>query len=80
MPSTVIQKTSYDEAARILSIWFVPSGNRYDYQDVPPEIHAGLRAAYSKGQYFNAVIRDRFRCRLVERRRHSIEADRGVAR
>ncbi|TIL79887.1 MAG: KTSC domain-containing protein, partial [Mesorhizobium sp.] len=30
MPSTVIQSINYDPATRTLSVWFVPSGNRYD--------------------------------------------------
>jgi hypothetical protein len=63
MPSNLIQKTVYDEATQTLSIWFMPSGNRYDYQDVPPETYAGLRHAFSKGRYFNTFIRNRFRCR-----------------
>ncbi len=56
----------YDPVTRILSVWFLPSGNRYDYEDVPPRIYAAFRKASSKGRFFNEFIRDRYRHRLVE--------------
>ncbi|ESY74900.1 KTSC domain-containing protein [Mesorhizobium sp. M0051] len=59
MPSTVIRDTNYDPATRILSVWFVPSGIRYDYEDVPPATYAAFRKASSKGRFFNEFIRDR---------------------
>ena len=62
MPSSVIAAHSYDEASRALTIRFV-SGRRYVYRDVPPAIYAALTRARSKGSYFNAHIRDRFRAR-----------------
>jgi hypothetical protein len=49
MPSTSIRKTEYDPETRVLSVWFVASGKRYDYE----------------GRFFNDHIRDRFRYRLV---------------
>ncbi|MET3650256.1 KTSC domain-containing protein [Phyllobacterium ifriqiyense] len=64
MPSTLIRNTSYDEAARILSIWFVTSRNRYDYMDVPPGIYEDFRQAFSKGRFFNQHIRDEYRYRI----------------
>ena len=66
MPSTAIQNIRYDPSSRILSVWFVPSGDRYDYEDVGPETYTAFRKAASKGQFFNACVRDRFRYRLVE--------------
>lgn len=65
MPSTVIRNTSYDPATRILSVWFVPSGYRYDYEDVTPETYAAFRQASSKGRFFNDFIRDRHVYRRV---------------
>ncbi len=65
MPSSVIADFRYDAQRRELEIGFV-SGRRYCYQDVPPDIAAAFKAAFSKGEYFNAQIRDRFaftRCR-----------------
>ncbi|MBZ9921136.1 KTSC domain-containing protein [Mesorhizobium sp. B2-2-4] len=67
MPSTAIRSTQYHFATRVLSVWFVPSGNRYDYEDVEPETYAAFKAASSKGRFFNEFIRDRYRFRLVER-------------
>lgn len=66
MPSTSIRKTEYDPKARTLAVWFVASGKRYDYQDVPPETYAAFRNAFAKGRFFNAHIRNRFRYRHVE--------------
>ena len=48
-----------DKEEQRLVVRFV-SGKVYTYDDVPPEIAEGFRAAASKGTYFNDVIRDRF--------------------
>ncbi|TIT48724.1 MAG: KTSC domain-containing protein, partial [Mesorhizobium sp.] len=34
---------------RILSISFVVSGNRYEFEDVPAETFAAFKAAFAKG-------------------------------
>jgi hypothetical protein len=65
MPSTTISKSTYDPKTRVLSVWFVASGKRYDYDAVPPETYAALRGAFSKGRFFNEYIRNRFSYRLV---------------
>ncbi|WP_352914173.1 KTSC domain-containing protein [Mesorhizobium sp. M0915] len=65
MPSTSIRKTEYDPDRRILSVWFVASGKRYEFEGVPPETFAAFRAAFAKGRYFNDHIRNNFRYRLV---------------
>lgn len=65
MPSTSISRSDYDPETRVLSIWFVASGKRYDYEAVPPEVYAAFRNAFSKGRFFNDHIRDRFRHRLM---------------
>ncbi|TGS43584.1 MULTISPECIES: KTSC domain-containing protein [unclassified Mesorhizobium] len=65
MPSTVIRSTQYDPATRILSVWFVPHGNRYDYEEVAPAIYAALMRASSKGRFFNKFIKDRYSYRRV---------------
>lgn len=59
MPSSVIRRFHYDASRRRLSVTFT-SGDRYDYEAVPPEVADGLRAASSKGRYFSDHIRDRF--------------------
>jgi hypothetical protein len=38
MPSTAIRRLEYDVASRTLSVWFVPSGRRYDYVNVPASL------------------------------------------
>jgi lysyl-tRNA synthetase class 2 len=59
MPSTVIRRFAYDPAARALDVTFV-TGRRYRYAGVPPTEVEAMRAAFSKGRYFNARIRDRY--------------------
>lgn len=60
MPSSVIRSFDYDPAERRLDVRFV-SGRRYSYFDVPPETFGRMRQSLSKGEFFNAHIRDRFR-------------------
>jgi hypothetical protein len=59
MPSTVIRSFRYDEATQTLLIVF-QSGRRYRYRNVPAETVEDMRAAYAKGEFFNAHIRGRF--------------------
>lgn len=67
MPSTSIRKSEYDPDKRVLSVWFVASGNRYEFEGVPPETFAAFRSAFAKGRYFNEHIRNRFRYRLADK-------------
>ncbi len=60
MPSTAISRIVYDEDSRVMSVWFVESGQRYDYIDVPPHAAAAFRRAPSKGRHFVAFVRDRY--------------------
>ena len=66
MPSTSIRRSEYDPDTKILSVWFVASGKRYDYEEVPAQTYAAFRHAFAKGRYFNDHIRNRFQHRLVE--------------
>lgn len=59
MPSTVIRGYRYHPESKRLEIDFV-SGRRYAYLNVPAQIAEALRMAGSKGEYFNARVRDRF--------------------
>lgn len=61
MPSSVIRRFAYDPDSRGLAVEFV-SGRRYVYRDVPEEVAERFRSAFSKGQFFNARIRDRYDC------------------
>jgi lysyl-tRNA synthetase class 2 len=60
MPSSVIRSFDYDPGQRRLDVRFI-SGRRYSYLDVPAETYDRMNAALSKGGFFNAEIRDRFR-------------------
>jgi len=60
MPSSVIRRWDYDAAEQRLDVEFV-TGRLYSYHDVPARIVAEMRAAPSKGSYFNREIRDHFR-------------------
>lgn len=59
MPSTVIRRFDYRPEAGELEVLFT-TGRRYVYREVPPEEVEAFRAAFSKGRYFNAHIRDRY--------------------
>ena len=61
MPSTVIRRFAYDPARQALAVEFV-SGRRYEYREVPDQVAADFRAAFAKGRFFNARIRDHFAC------------------
>ena len=61
MPSTVIRRFDYRPSLKALDVEFV-SGRRYRYADVPEQVAAAFRAAFAKGRFFNARIRDRYRC------------------
>ena len=59
MPSTVIRSYRYDRHKRDLHVVF-QSGRVYTYLQVPEEIYAGMQLTFSKGQFFNQFIRDKF--------------------
>ena len=66
MPSSVIKRFLYDAEGRALYVTFV-SGQRYVYEDVPPEVATDWRAAFSKGEFFAAHVRDRYPYRRLGR-------------
>jgi hypothetical protein len=64
MPSSVIRSYHYDPYEHALDLVFV-SGRRYRYHEVPEETYDAMRKAFSKGEFFNAYIRDQYRYSLV---------------
>jgi KTSC domain len=60
MPSAVIRSFNYDAASADLYIEF-QSGRRYIYKGVPKETFQAMQASFSKGEFFNAHIRDHYR-------------------
>jgi hypothetical protein len=59
MPSSVVSHMLYNTSTSTLRIFFI-SGRVYDYKDVPEEIFNEMKAAFSKGVYFNQYIKDRY--------------------
>lgn len=59
MPSSVIRRFDYDPGRQELDVEFT-TGRRYRYFRVPPAEAEAFRAAFSKGRYFNAHIRDAY--------------------
>jgi lysyl-tRNA synthetase class 2 len=58
--STALSRVSYDATSAFLEVEF-HDHRIYGYCDVPGELYAALLRAESKGKFFNAEIRDRFR-------------------
>lgn len=75
MPSTVIRRFAWRAEAQALDVEFV-TGRIYRYLAVPEEEAQAMRAAFSKGVYFNRHIRD---CYEYRRLRSWPEEGRGTA-
>ncbi len=67
LDSTVLASAGYDAKIRVLEIEF-HSGAIYRYLEVPGGIFRRLLAAESKGRFFGANIRDKFRSERVKPR------------
>ena len=59
MPSSVIRAARFHPGTQVLDILFT-TGRRYLYHGVPLDEAERFAAAFSKGRYFNAHIRDRY--------------------
>lgn len=59
MPSMSLSDIAYDRDARTLDVTFISSGRRYRYFEVAPEEHEALLRAFSKGSWFNTLIKPR---------------------
>lgn len=57
--SSNVLQGSYDDTSRTLEIAFA-NGAIYRYDNVPPEVWQGYKAAGSKGQYVARQIRQRY--------------------
>jgi hypothetical protein len=62
--SSVLSLVTFSPEHRLLELEF-RSGAVYQYFDVPPQTYSALLAADSKGEYFNAHIRNRFHCMQI---------------
>lgn len=59
MPSTVIRSYRYDRRRQALDIVF-QSCRHYTYLGVSEATYEAMKAAFSKGEFFNRHIRDHF--------------------
>ena len=57
--SSNLASVGYDPKLRLLEVEF-RHGGVYQYKHVPPNLHAGLLRAASKGSYFAAQIKPVF--------------------
>lgn len=62
--SSVIASAGYDRASKILALEF-RQGSIYQYFSVPDRVYAELMTAPSKGKYFHARIKGRYRFKRV---------------
>lgn len=60
MPSTAIGRIVYHPADCEMDVTFVGSARTYTYIGVEPHVHEEFARSFSKGQFFNARIRDRY--------------------
>lgn len=67
MTSSAITGAWYLPTRQELELLFT-SGRRYRYFDVPAVMAERFAAAFSKGQFFNREIRNRFRCIELDER------------
>lgn len=58
--STSLKSAGYSAKEQRLQVEFV-NGTVYDYFGVPPVLHEALMMAGSKGSFFNAQVKERFR-------------------
>lgn len=62
--STAIASVKYDFISDSVEITFT-DGSIYSYSDVPMEVFVGLMRASSKGEFFNANIRNNYSFRRM---------------
>jgi hypothetical protein len=58
--SSNLRSVGYDVKTRTLEVQFT-HGGIYRYFAVPAEVHSGLMKSDSKGKYFQANVRNKFR-------------------
>lgn len=62
--SSELHSVGYDDASNVLEVQF-QTGGVYRYFGVPPNVHAALLAAESKGRFFNTVIKPRYQYQRI---------------
>ncbi len=64
MPSSVVAAIKYDAINAVLRVRYV-SGVVYDYKNVPEEVYAAMKAAFSKGEFLNHHIKGKYEYEMV---------------
>ena len=64
MPSSVIADIKYEPEHARLTVSFT-TGRIYEYFLVPADDAAQFQSAFSKGNFFNTRIRDKYTCREI---------------
>ena len=59
--SDLIGKLGYDAEGKVLRVQMVHSSDWYLYQDVPSEVAEGFYRSASKGGYFGAHVKGRYK-------------------
>ena len=59
MPSSVVASIQYDAPSSTLRVTYV-SGMMYDYKNVPEEVYAAMKNAFSKGTFLNQRIKGKY--------------------
>jgi lysyl-tRNA synthetase, class II len=72
--STLLKAATYQDSAAVLELELC-GGDIYEYFRVPTQVFQDLLQATSKGRYFNAYIRNRFRFRKVGVDRHELDRE-----
>jgi len=66
--SSSLHAVGYDKDAQDLHVQFRPGEATYVYHQVPPETHAELMAAESKGKHFAARIRGAYKHTKIDKK------------
>ncbi len=65
MPFSVVAAIKYDAFNSLLSVKY-DSGVVYDYKNVPEEVYAAMKAAFSKGEFLNHHIKGKYEYEMVQ--------------
>ena len=63
--SSNIKGSIYNKKTKLLIIEY-NGGRKYEYEDVPDDVAAGLRIAKSQGVYFNKEITKKYKYKLLD--------------
>lgn len=63
--STNIRSIGYDEAIQTLEVEFI-NGSLYQYMGVPTNVCQRFMAAASKGRFFDANLKDKYRTKKLK--------------